>query len=46
MYRDQNAVRSQNVKIDKGYFERVEQFEYLGTTLTYKFIFKKKLIAN
>jgi len=32
--RDQNAGRSHNVQIDISCFERVEQFKYLGTTLT------------
>jgi len=31
---DQNAGRSHSMKIDNGPFERVEQFKYLGTTLT------------
>jgi len=34
MSRDQNAGRSHNIKTDNGSFERVEQFRYLGTTLT------------
>jgi hypothetical protein len=34
MYRDQNAGRSHNVKIDSISSERVEQFRYLGTALT------------
>jgi len=33
MSRDQNAGRRHNVKNDNSYFERVEQFKYLGTTL-------------
>ena len=32
--RDQNAGRSQNIKTDNSSFERVEEFKYLGTTLT------------
>jgi hypothetical protein len=32
--RDQNAGRYHNIKIDNSSFERVEQFKYLGTTLT------------
>ena len=32
--RDQNAGRSHNIKIDNSFFERVEEFKYLGTTLT------------
>jgi len=34
MSRDQNAGRSHDIKIDNSCFERVEQFGYLGTTLT------------
>jgi len=36
MSRDQNAGRSHNIKTDDSSFERVEQFKYLGTTLTNK----------
>jgi len=31
---DQNAGRSRNIKTDNSSFARVEQFNYLGTTLT------------
>jgi hypothetical protein len=31
--RDQNAGRSHNIIIDNSFFERVEQFRYLGTVL-------------
>ena len=34
MSRDQNAGRSHNIKIEYSSFERVEEFKYLGTTLT------------
>jgi len=34
MSRDQNAGRIQSVKIDNSTSERVEEFKYLGTTLT------------
>jgi len=34
MSRDQNAGRSRDINIDNSCFERVEQFRYLGTTLT------------
>ena len=34
MSRDQNAGRIHNLKIDNSSFERVEEFKYLGTTLT------------
>ena len=36
MPRDQNAGRIQSVRIDNSTFERVEEFKYLGTTLTNK----------
>ena len=36
MSRDQNAGRSYNMKIDNSAIERVEEFRYLGTTLTNK----------
>jgi len=31
MSRDQNAERSDNIKINSSSFERVEDFQYLGT---------------
>ena len=34
MSRDQNAGRIQSVRIDNNTFERVEEFKYMGTTLT------------
>ena len=34
MFLDQNAGRSHNIKIDNRSFERVEEFKYLGITLT------------
>ena len=34
MSRDQNAGRSHNTKIDNSSFEGVEEFKYLGKTLT------------
>jgi len=33
---DQNAGRIQSVRIDNSTFERVEEFKYLGTTLTHQ----------
>jgi len=34
MSREQNAGRIHSVRIDNSIFERVEDFKYLGTTLT------------
>jgi hypothetical protein len=34
MARDQNAGRNHNMKSDSSSIERVEEFKYLGTTLT------------
>jgi hypothetical protein len=34
MSRDQNAGRIQSVRTDNSTFQRVEEFKYLGTTLT------------
>jgi hypothetical protein len=34
MARDQNAGRNHNMKIDNSSIESVEDFKYLGTTLT------------
>ena len=34
MSRDQNSGRSHNIKIDNISFESVEEFKYMGTTLT------------
>jgi len=34
MYRDPNAGKSHDIKIDNSSFERVKEFIYLGTTLT------------
>ena len=33
MSRDQNAGRSHSIKTDNSFFERVEQFKYMGTNL-------------
>jgi hypothetical protein len=34
MSRDQNAGRGHSMKIDNSAFEKVDEFKYLGTTLT------------
>ena len=34
MSQDQNGGRSHNMRFDNRSFERVEEFKYLGTTLT------------
>ena len=36
MSRDQNAAQIHNIKNDNSSFERVEEFKYLGITLTYQ----------
>jgi len=46
MSREQNARRIPDIKIDNNSFENVEEFEYLGTTLTIKILFSKKLRAD
>ena len=33
---DQDAGRSYNMRTESGYFERVEEFKYLGTALTHQ----------
>ena len=44
--RDQNAGRSHSVRNDNSIFERVEEFKYLGTTLTNQNSLWKKLRAD
>ena len=36
MSRNQNAGQSHNIENDNSSFERVQEFRYLGTTLTYQ----------
>jgi len=43
MYREQNAGRSHSIKIYSSPFKSVEEFKYLGTTLTYQILLRKKL---
>ena len=46
IFRDQNAGRSHSMKIGNSSIERVEEFKYLGTTLTNKILIRKKLRAD
>ena len=46
MSRDRNAGRGHSVKIYNSSTERVEEFKYLGTTLTDQNSFRKKLRAD
>jgi protein associated with RNAse G/E len=46
MSRDQNERRSHNIKIANSSFESVEELQYLGTNLTIKILFSKKLKAK
>jgi hypothetical protein len=43
MSRNQNVGQNHNIKIDNKFFERVEQFKYLGTTPMNQNPFRKKL---
>ena len=46
MSRDQNSGRSHNIKTDNSFFERVEQFKYLVTTLTYQNSIQKEIMSR
>jgi len=46
MCRDHKVGRSHNMKIDNSSFEGVEEFKYLGTTLKFQILFRKKLRAD
>jgi hypothetical protein len=47
MSRDQNAGRNHNIRIDNSSFERVEEFKYLGTTLTYQnYVYIQEEVTN
>ena len=46
MSRDQNAGQSHNMRTDNRSFERVEEFKYLGTTLTNQNSIQEKLRAD
>ena len=43
MSRDQNTRPSHNIKTDDSSYERVEQFKYLGTTLTNQNFIQKEI---
>ena len=43
MSRDQNEGRIHSVRIDNSIFERVEDFKYLGTTLTNQNFFAEEI---
>jgi len=43
MSRDQNAGRNHSVRIDNSTFKRVEEFKYLGTTLTHQNCIPKEI---
>ena len=43
MSRDQKAGRSHSMKIDNSSYERVEEFEYLGTSLTNQNYIQEKI---
>ena len=46
MSRDKNAGRIHSVRTDNSTFERVEEFKYLGITLTNQILLRKKLRAD
>jgi hypothetical protein len=46
MFRDQNAGRSHNIKIEIRSLERVEQFKYLGTTFTYENSLREEITSG
>jgi len=41
--RDQNERRSHNIKNDNSFFERVEDFTYLGTTLINQYCIQEEI---
>jgi hypothetical protein len=43
---DQHEGRSHSMKNDDSSFERVEEFKYLGNTLTIKILFRKILRSD
>ena len=45
MSRDQNAAQIHNIKNDNSSFERVEEFKYLGITLTYQNSIQEEIMS-
>jgi hypothetical protein len=43
MSRDQDVGRNHSIKTDTSSFKRLEEFKYLGTTLTYKNYVQEKI---
>ena len=43
MYGDQNAGRSHSIETDNSYIQMVEEFKYLGTTLTKQNFFQEEI---
>ena len=41
--RDQNAGQNHSVRIDNSTFERVDEFKYLGTTLTNQYSIQEEI---
>ena len=46
MCRDQNTGQSHNMKIENSSIESVEEFKYLGTSLTYKNSIQEEINAH
>ena len=46
MSRDQNAGRSHNIKTDNSFSERVEEFKYLGTTVTHQKSIREEITSR
>ena len=44
--RDQNAGRSHSMRTDNRSFERVEEFKYLGTTLTNQICIQEEIKSS
>jgi hypothetical protein len=46
MSRDQNAGQTHSMKIDNSSFERVDEFNYLGTTLTNQNLIQEEIESS